>query len=487
MLASVAPDDEPLPSFAGFETIEKLGQGGMCEVYRVEGPEGELAVKVLTDMQKGAVDRFAAEARLLRSLDHPNVLKVHALHDEAKPPWIEMELLAGRDLEENRIAEGPVGPERAARWFADLAGGLAEVHARGVRHRDIKPANIMLGQDGVPRLIDFGIARQTNTAHVTRQGFVVGTASYLPPEIFFDDNSRAIQDSEVADVYALGQTLCEVLTGESVHPRGQAGGDAAVLVRIMKDKVERPHLDPRQWLSSCPDGLAEIVISATAQEPEERLGTAAELQEALLGWLSSRQIAEQAPVTMLKPDELPAPPVTPEPAQRWDEVHEATAGSDRGRSPERLASRGSQGGGTRAARPSSRTATPAPVGPVARVARVAQGAAGAAGFMGIGTVAVVSVILAVIGVVALWAYAPVAPVDDAQRVVAAQVVDLAACQSSSSGERLQVAVSSKGGRVSVARRSGKVDADDWACMEKVLKDGAWPRGTWAVTASLQLP
>jgi len=484
----MAPDhDESLPTFAGFETLEKLGQGGMCEVYRVKSADGERAIKVLTDLTKGMVERFAAEARLLQDIDHANVLKVHALHDEAKPPWIEMELLAGKDLEENRRDEGPVGPERAARWFADLAGGLAEVHAHGVRHRDIKPANIMLGQDGVPRLIDFGIARQTNTAHVTRQGFVVGTASYLPPEIFFDDNSRDIQDSEVADVYALGQTLCEVLTGESVHPRGQAGGDAAVLVRIMKDKVERPHLDPREWLASCPDGLAEVVVRATKQEPEERLASATDLQQALRDWLSSRQVAEEAPITNLRPDQLPAPPVTPEPAQRWEEVHQPTTGSS-GRTgrPGGSAARstsGSQSGS--APRRAQRTATPAPAG---RVGRVATGAAGVGGLMGIGVVALASTVLAAIGVWALYAYAPSpVPVDGIQEVLQAQVVDLAACQEKATGELVNVSLTSTKGQVAAVKASGKVDNSVWRCMEQVLEDGAWPAGDWKVTTPLQLP
>jgi len=461
----MADDDEPLPTFADLETLEKLGQGGMCEVYRVRDGERELAVKVLTDSQKGAVERFAAEARLLQSLDHPNVLKVHVLHDEDSPPWIEMELLAGKDLEETRRSEGPIAPERAARWFADLASGLAEVHAKGVRHRDIKPANIMLGHDGIPRLIDFGIARQTNTAHVTRQGFVVGTASYLPPEIFFDDNSRAIQDSEVADVYALGQTLCEVLTGESVHPRGQAGGDAAILVRIMKDKVERLHLDPRDWLSACPAGLADIVVSATKQEPEDRLATAHELEAALRRWLESRQLAEAAPVTTLKAGELPAPP-TPAPAERREEL---AATVDLPEPPSHTSTPAP------AARPS---ATPAPV------ARVATGAAGAAGFMGIGAVGVGSLAVALGVVGALWYWAPKVPTVEAQRVLAAQVNDLASCQA---GSDLVVRITAADGRVAAAKVSGSVDGKAWACVESVLEDGAWPEGRWSLTAPLSRP
>lgn len=459
------PDDldAPLPDFPGFSTLEKLGEGGMCEVYRVEGPDGERAIKVLTDTAKGSAERFAAEARMLQRLDHPNVLKVHALHDDATPPWIEMELLAGRDLEKTRRETGPVAPERAARWFADLANGLARVHAEGVRHRDIKPANIMLGHDGVPRLIDFGIARQTNTAHVTRQGFVVGTASYLPPEIFFDDDSRAIQDAEVADVYALGQSLCEVLTGESVHPRTK-GGDAAALVRVMKDKVERPYLDPRDWLPSCPAGLAEIVVHATRQEPEDRLATATELEARLRGWLAQRTAAEAAPVTLLEGGTLPAPP-TPAPAERRAE---ATAPPRPAPAP------------TPAPAPAP-TATPAPV------ARVATGAAGAAGFMGVGTVALGSLALAVGLVGALWAWAPPPGPDAAavRAVVAGQAHAVGACGLGSAEVVLRL--EHRGSALAVERVQGSLDSKALACVRQALSAGAWPAGDWAIEVPLRRP
>ena len=326
---------ESPPNFGGWETLEKLGQGGMCEVWRVRHIEhgDERAIKVLHDTSKHGSERFTAEARLLLQIDHPNVLTVHSLHADSDPPWIVMELLAGRDLDEI-MHQGPVEPERAARLIADVASGLTAVHAMGVRHRDIKPANIMIGHDGVPRLIDFGIARHISRGHVTQAGFVVGTAAYLPPEVFEDESPQDAQDSETADVYALGQTLCEILTGTPVHSREGAG--PAQLARIMKDKVETLHLDPRNWRSQVPQGLAEVVIRATLREPRGRTSTASAFEADIRGWLRHRSSFESAPVTRVNPLELPPPPSSkrvepkPEPSPQRPVRREAPAKSSSG-------------------------------------------------------------------------------------------------------------------------------------------------------------
>lgn len=447
---------ESLPTFEGYETLEKMGEGGMCAVYRVRGPEGEVAIKMLVDASRTAAERFAAEAQMLMGIRHPNVLVVHSLNDQAQPPWIVMELLAGLDLEETRVAEGPIGPEQAARWFADLASGLAAVHSHGVRHRDLKPANIMLGHDGIPRLIDFGIARQTNAAHVTRQGFVLGTASYLPPEIFLDDNSRDIQDSEVADVYALGQSLCEVLTGEPVHPRASTGNDATILVRIMKDKVESECLDPRKWRPQVPEGLALIVRRATAQEPEERTQTAAAFEKELRDWMAARRTAEVAPLSTLKGHDLPLPP-TSRPIQQPPPAPRPTAPPTR----------------------NTQSATQAPV------SRVAVGGAGAAGFMGIGGVAAACVLLFVVGLAGLWAFAPGPDMARVAQVLDGQRGPVAACRSGEKGD-VMVEVRSARGGVSAQAVGGSAKDGVRKCVAKALSDGDWPPGSWTVRVPVEL-
>jgi serine/threonine-protein kinase len=353
--------------FEGWDIVEKLGEGGMCAVFRVRSPEDgtERAVKIMTDTNESAATRFTAEAKLLISLDHPNVLKVHTLHEE-DPPWIVMDLLAGRDLEEHRDTEDPMRPDQIAAWFADLANGLQAVHDLGVVHRDLKPSNVMLGTDGVPRLIDFGVARDTSAARITKAGIVVGTASYLPPELFLESNPQHLQDQATADVYALGQTLCELLINRPVHDPEHFNGPK-LLVQIMQDKITRPHLDPREWDDKIPDALATIVIDATQQLPEDRIQTARELEDRLRAWLHSRKAREAAPVSRADVKTLPPPPTS-----------------------------------TSIAPTATRTAAPPKRGG-SHVVNTLLGM-GAVGLVGVGLVALVVVL--VVGVAALMAFAP---------------------------------------------------------------------------------
>lgn len=373
------PLDPALPSFEGWTTIEKLGEGGMCSVYRARAPDGtERAVKVLTETTPVSIRRFIDEAALLQRIDHPNVVRVHALAKDDRPPWLVMDLLAGRDLDETMRLEGRMDPERAARMFADLASGLAAVHAAGVRHRDLKPANIRLGTDGVARLIDFGIARDASSTRKTRQGFVVGTASYLPPEIFSDDDrGDNIQDTEPADVYALGQTLCEVLAGLPIHDSRQ-GTAAGLMVRVMRDKLEREYLDPRDLGAKIPEDLGAIVRHATMREPELRTPTARAFEEELRQWLQNRQAAAMvAPVTRVDLQSIEVPPHDP------GRVWEASASLP----------------------PTSPRSLP-PAKPARGSGVWAVGAVGAMGMAGIGLVVVGLIVLVIAGVAALIVFRP---------------------------------------------------------------------------------
>ncbi|MBA2320300.1 MAG: serine/threonine protein kinase [Deltaproteobacteria bacterium] len=358
-----------LENFPGWTTVEKLGEGGFCAVYRVRPAEGdgpERAVKVLFDRTAHAIERFAAEARLLQTIDHPNVVRVHALHDEVRPPWLVMDLLAGRDLEEAMKEQGPMDPERAARLYADVASGLATVHARGVRHRDIKTANIMLGHDGVPRLIDFGIARDPEAVRMTGKGMVMGTAAYLPPEVFYAEDPNAAQEDPAGDVYALGQALCESLTGRIMFDPGNKQTNG--LVAVMKEKLDRAHLDPREWRPGVPAELADIVVAATKREVADRIRTADELERRLRNWLAARRTTGMAaPVSRVT--EMPSVPVgaiPPSPPIRPPAEHREV--------------RVEAGGG--------------------------RGAAAAASFAGLGLVAAGWTLAALVGLLALWLGAP---------------------------------------------------------------------------------
>src|SRR5207253_971017 len=143
-----------------------LGSGGPATVWRAEGPDGPVAVKLLlSGADPHLAARFEREARILEGLSHPNVVEVLDAGRDENRPWIAMQLLDGPTLAEI-LSRGPVSPERAAAIAADVAAGLAAAHAAGVVHRDVKPGNIICVGD-VPKLVDFGIARTSSSTTLT--------------------------------------------------------------------------------------------------------------------------------------------------------------------------------------------------------------------------------------------------------------------------------------------------------------------------------
>jgi serine/threonine protein kinase len=450
------PNGPALPHFEGWETIEKLGEGGMCEVYRARPKEGgpERAVKLLTDRSDVSIRRFVDEAALLQRIDHPNVVRVHHIAPDTRPPWLVMDLLGGRDLDETMRVEGPMDPERAARLFGDLADGLAAVHRAGVRHRDIKPANIRLGVDGVARLIDFGIARDASASRHTRQGFVVGTASYLPPEIFVEDDAHGVQDTEACDVYALGQTLCETLAGRVVH-QFKDGAEAALLVRIMRDKLDREYLDPRDLGARVPDELARIVRRATAREPEDRTPTADKLAQELRDWLLSRTSASIAPISRVDLGHVSLPPKPP-PAPPPREAPQTTS-TDLVPPPQ---------------------APPVPVktpAPRRGLWVAAYGAVGALGMAGTALVVVLLLGVSLVGIGALWAFRPASDPEPGKirTAVAALGPQLASCDAGQATFSLTV----DAGRVQklVPLGGSTFGKRGEKCVTRVLQDASYPK------------
>ena len=428
---------ERFPLIEGWEVLEKLGEGGMCAVFRARPEDGEgpeRAIKMLMDLSSQAVERFMSEAELLRDIDHPNVVRVHHWQS-GRCPWLVMDLLPGQDLLERMSRDGPMDPERAARLFADLANGLGVVHQMGVRHRDLKPANIMLGEDGVPRLIDFGIARHVRRAHVTQKGFVVGTASYLAPEVFTEDDMQSAQDGAAADVYALGQTLFEVLTGRPLHDALHTASDGATLVRIMRDKLERESLDPRDRLPHLPDGLAQVVMRATAREVAHRTPSADAFEADLRLWLERRVTsAEIAPVSVVP--------------------H---------RPPRAVAA---------LARPVTLEPTPV-MGPPPRRgwARMAlQAIVGALGVVGVTAIAGGVVVVAAVGVGLLWAFRPPpSHVNDVLHVVQQHAAELGACPGAGGDGVVRVELTVMDGKATRVRVvESTMEARTERCVRKTL-------------------
>ncbi|PZE87144.1 serine/threonine-protein kinase [Curtobacterium sp. MCBD17_032] len=236
-----------------------LGHGGMASVYRAVDEQlgREVAVKLfrIGPVDHGERARAEAEIHVLAGLRSPNLVTLFdaALDTADGDSFLVMELVPGSDLA-TRLREGPLDPATTARVGAQVAEGLAAVHAQGIVHRDVKPANVLLEQDGEHvKLADFGIALLRDAARVTGTGTVIGTAAYLAPEQVLGQPV-----SGEADVYALGLMLLEALTGKQAFPGSAVEAATARLARA-------PEIDQH-----LPTAWRTLLHVMTAQHPEDR-------------------------------------------------------------------------------------------------------------------------------------------------------------------------------------------------------------------------
>lgn len=292
-MVSLSPGDE----FAGYRIVRRIGGGGMGVVYLAEHPRlpRRDALKVLDAELAADAEfraRFEREAELAARLEHPNVVSIYDTGTEGDLLWISMRYVDGADGAQ-LLERGPLPPSRAVGIVAAAARGLDEAHRRGLLHRDVKPANILVsraddGSDAV-RITDFGIARSMEAStSLTSTGGVLATFAYAAPEQL----AGAPLDHR-ADVYSLGCTLYQFLTGSAPF----AGrGPAAVMHAHLYEPPPRPSAS----VPGIPPGLDDVITRAMAKNPAGRFGTCGELaaaaQRALAGQRSGGQPIAGAPL-----------------------------------------------------------------------------------------------------------------------------------------------------------------------------------------------
>ncbi|HTF33790.1 MAG TPA: protein kinase [Myxococcota bacterium] len=267
--------DHGLPAFplgGRYEILEQVGRGGMGIVYRARDKRLDriVALKRLTDDLRDhpkAIELFLREARSAARLNHRNIVTVYDVDQEDGVLFITMEFLEGQSLNTILRRVGRLTPRDVARFGIQTAIGLQFAHDHDIVHRDIKPANLFLPKDRTLKIMDFGIAKML--AEV-RQGATVigGTPAYMAPE----QAAGRLVDGR-ADLYALGVTLYEMLTGGVPDPPRDAA-DAG-----------RPTADPRGCTPGVPDALAELVLKLVAQRPEDRPAHARDVSACLQGVL----------------------------------------------------------------------------------------------------------------------------------------------------------------------------------------------------------
>jgi serine/threonine-protein kinase len=250
-----------------------LGAGATATVWRARDIElgRPVAVKVLGDdgVDPELASRFLREGRILGRLTHPNIVPVLAAGEDDGRPYLVMALVEGTSLRE-RLDAGPMSIDDSLDVVTAVAAGLADAHRNGVIHRDVKPANIVCGDDGRPRLVDFGIARASDLTTMTRADVVMGTAAYLAPEQALGETP-----GPASDVYSLGCVLYEALAGE---PPFSGESAVAVAYRHVHDPVPMPS-DQRPEIGGALDA---IVARCLTKRPEDRYPDAAALESALV-------------------------------------------------------------------------------------------------------------------------------------------------------------------------------------------------------------
>src|SRR3954463_15364658 len=247
----------------------KLGSGGMADVYLAEDRElgRPVALKLLNDRHANDdqfVERFRREAQSAAGLNHPNIVSIFDRGQTEGTYYIAMEYLDGRTLKELLVRNGPTPVPIAIDTARQILGAIAFAHRNGIVHRDIKPHNIVVRKDGRLKVTDFGIAR-SGASQMTEAGSIVGTAQYLSPE-----QARGAPVDARSDLYSLGIVMYEMLTASVPFT-----GDAPVEI-AMKHLTAVP--DPPSALrEDIPHDLDAVVMRALAKDPEQRYGSAEEM------------------------------------------------------------------------------------------------------------------------------------------------------------------------------------------------------------------
>jgi serine/threonine-protein kinase len=267
--------------FAGYRIESRVGRGGMGVVYRATdlALDRLVALKVLTEElanDAGFRRRFVTESKLAASLDHPNVIPIHAAGEHEGILYIAMRFVPGDDLRARLAEQGRLDPERAARIVAQVASALDAAHAHDLVHRDVKPANVLVTPEDHVYLTDFGLSKRlVADTQATRSGMVLGTLDYIAPE-----QIRGETIGPFTDVYSLGCMLIHLLTGVVPFPVPTEEGK-------LWAHFSEPPPKPSTRVPAIGPAFDAVVARAMSKRPEDRYATAGEVGSAALAALTA--------------------------------------------------------------------------------------------------------------------------------------------------------------------------------------------------------
>jgi serine/threonine protein kinase/tetratricopeptide (TPR) repeat protein len=262
-----------------YKIIEKLGEGGMGVVYKAKDTrlDRTVALKFLPPeltRDKEAKQRFVQEAQAAAALEHPNICTIYETDEADGRTFIAMSYIEGQSLKD-KLSEGPLDIDEAKDIAKQVAEGLREAHEKGIIHRDIKPANIMLTEKGQAKITDFGLAKLSWGADLTKPATIMGTIAYMSPE-----QAKGEKVDHRTDIWSLGAMLYEMLSGERPFQKAQ---EQALIYAILNDKPT-----PLSLLrSDIPSHIEQVIEKALEKKADERFQNIQELIQDLKLSISS--------------------------------------------------------------------------------------------------------------------------------------------------------------------------------------------------------
>lgn len=261
---------------ATYDIVAPLGEGGMGMIYKgldkvLKRPVAIKKLRVELQANPRERDRFLKEAEMVASLHHPHIVEIYTIIRDSADTHLVFEYVSGMTLHEllNESPDRRLPPDRALEILRQIGEAVDHAHARRVIHRDMKPSNVMLADEGWVKVMDFGIARQVMDSLLTTTNTIVGTPMYMAPE---QARGEVVKQS---DVFALGITLYELLTG-ALPFKGP---------NEMRDKLEGRFVVPSVLVPGLGAGIDQVVRKALAPLPEDRYGSCAELYQAAMKML----------------------------------------------------------------------------------------------------------------------------------------------------------------------------------------------------------